>query len=96
MSNGQEASSGIQMGTFQVNGRPLAVGAVLVAAGAVISLAGMAIGGSVLLAATRRWVNQMDTPPAELARQQWARARAATQAGTSAWQDGLAAETRTR
>jgi hypothetical protein len=92
----QEASSGIQVGTFQVSGRPLIIGAVLVAIGAVISLAGMAIGGSVLAFATKRWVDQMETPPADLARQQWARAKAATQAGTSAWQDGLVAETRTK
>ena len=36
----------------------------------------------------------METPPSELARQKWNQARAATHAGASAWQNGLATSTR--
>jgi membrane protein implicated in regulation of membrane protease activity len=82
------------MGTFQVSTRPLAIGAVLMAAGAVVGLAGVAISATAVTMATRRWVNEMETPPSELARQKWAQARAATQAGASAWQDGLATSSR--
>jgi len=82
------------MGTFQVSTRPLAIGAVLMAAGAVVGLAGVAISATAVTMATRRWVNEMETPPSELARQEWAQARAATQAGASAWQDGLATSSR--
>jgi hypothetical protein len=41
-----------------------------------------------VIAATRKWVKQMDAPPSELARLKWEQAKAATAAGTSAWQDG--------
>jgi hypothetical protein len=73
---------------------PLIVGAALIGAGAVIGLAGMVIGGVAVLSATRRWVGQLDQPPAEVARQKWAQARAATMAGASAWQDGVPAGSR--
>jgi hypothetical protein len=73
---------------FQVNTAPLMVGAALIGAGVVIGVAGLVVTGTVLAAATRRWINQMETPPGELARRHWARAKAATAAGASAWQNG--------
>jgi membrane protein implicated in regulation of membrane protease activity len=91
MAHGQEARPGLQLSTFQVNTRPLAVGAALLGAGVVIGLAGLAVSGAALAVATRRWIDQLDTPPSELARQKWAQARAATAAGTSAWQNGVTA-----
>lgn len=91
---GGRPTPAVQLGTFQVSTRPLLVGAALIGAGTLIGLAGMVISGSVVLAATRRWVDQMETPPSELARQQWEKARAATLAGASAWQNGVAAESR--
>lgn len=94
MAQGQGAGQGMQLGTFQVNTRPLAVGGALMAAGAIVGLAGMLVSTAVMLAATRRWISQMETPPTEVARQKLAQARAATQAGTAAWQDGLATSTR--
>jgi hypothetical protein len=33
----------------------------------------------------------MEVPPSELARQKWAQARTAVEAGTSAWQNGTKA-----
>jgi hypothetical protein len=91
MSHEQESGSG-----FELNTTPLLVGAALIGAGAVIGLAGMVLSGTVMLAATRRWIRQMDVPPNELARQKWAQARAATMAGASAWQDGVGAGSRSR
>ena len=70
---------------------PLITGAVLVGAGALIALAGLAVGGSHLLAATRRWIREMDVPPAELAKMKWAQAKNAASAGAAAWQDGVSA-----
>jgi hypothetical protein len=87
-------SQGAQLGTFQVSSRPLAIGGALMAAGAVIGLAGLTVSTTVMLMAAKRWIDQMETPPAELARQKWHQARAATQAGASAWQDGLATSAR--
>ncbi len=51
------------------------------AAGAIVGLAGMVVSTTVVLMAARRWIDQMETPPSELARQKWNQARAATQAG---------------
>ena len=87
-------SQGVQLGTFQVSSRPLAIGGALMAVGAVIGLTGMVVSTTVVLMATKRWIDQLETPPSELARQKWNQARAATQAGASAWQDGLATSAR--
>ena len=40
------------------------------------------------MAATRRWIREMEVPPSELARLKYAQAKAAVAAGTSAWQNG--------
>ena len=94
MSQGQESAATFQLGTFEVSTRPLAVGAALIGASAVLGFAGIVISGAAAIAATRRWINQLEVPPNELARQKWAQARAATTAGASAWQNGLAAGAR--
>ncbi len=73
----------------QFRSGPLIVSAALVGAGTLIALAGLAVGGSHLASATRRWVRDMEVPPSEVARQKWAQAKAAAAAGTSAWQDGV-------
>jgi hypothetical protein len=65
---------------------PLKAGAILIGAGAAIGLIGLAVSGGHVLAATRRWIDEMETPPSELARQKWAQGKAAAQAGASAWQ----------
>jgi hypothetical protein len=74
--------------TFQVKSGSLILGAALIGAGWVLGLIGLTICSSTVIAATRRWVKQMDVPPSELARLKWEQAKAATAAGTSAWQDG--------
>jgi hypothetical protein len=75
----------------QLKSGPLITGAALFGAGALLALAGLAVGGSHLLSATRRWVREMEVPPSELAKLKWTRARAAAAAGASAWQNGLPA-----
>jgi hypothetical protein len=69
----------------------LITGGSLVAAGALIALAGLAVGGTHLFAATRRWIQQMDVPPSEQARIKWAQAKTAAAAGAAAWQNGVSA-----
>ena len=78
----------------QVRTGPLVTGGGLIAAGAVIALAGLAIGAAHLLAATRQWVRAMDIPPSELAKLKLAQAKAAAAAGADAWQSGTAAGAR--
>jgi hypothetical protein len=39
-----------------------------------------------VLAAARRWVRAMETPPTEQAKLKWTQAKAAAAAGADAWQ----------
>ncbi|MFC1411741.1 hypothetical protein ACEZCY_21010 [Streptacidiphilus sp. N1-12] len=75
--------------TFQVNKRLLAAGAVLTGSGALLALVGTAIAGTALATAGRGWVQNLETPPSELAtralRQARAASQAASQAGADAW-----------
>ena len=70
---------------------PLITGGVLAAAGTLVALAGLAVGGSHLFSATRRWIQAMEVPPSEVARLKWAQATAAATAGTAAWRNGVSA-----
>jgi hypothetical protein len=74
---------------FQENSRLLITGAVLAGVGSLLGLAGLTLSMGALAGATRRWINEVQIPPSELARQQWARAKAATTAGASAWRNGM-------
>jgi len=69
----------------------LITGGSLVAAGALIALAGVAVGGLHVVSATRQWVREMEVPPSEVAKLKWAQARSAAAAGTAAWQNGVSA-----
>ena len=86
MSNGENRSSGPQFQTA-----PLIISAAMVGVGTMIVLVGLAVGGGHLLSATRRWVNEMEVPPSELAKIKWTQAKAAMSAGAQAWQDGTQA-----
>ncbi len=70
---------------------PLVTGAALFGAGALLALAGLAVGGSHLFSATRRWIQEMEVPPSEQARIKWAQAKTAAAAGAAAWQNGVSA-----
>jgi hypothetical protein len=69
----------------------LITGGALIGAGALVALAGLAVGGSHVVFATRRWVQEMEVPPSELAKIKWAQARSAAAAGAAAWQNGVSA-----
>ena len=83
--------------TEKSNGLPtfrsglLITGGSLIAAGALIALAGVAVGGSHVVSATRRWIREMEVPPGELAKIKWTQARSAAAAGAAAWQNGVSA-----
>ena len=83
MSNGENRRNGPEFRTA-----PLITSATMVGVGTLIALTGLAVGFQHLLSSTRRWVNEMEVPPSELARLKWTQARAAMAAGTSAWQNG--------
>jgi len=76
----------------QVKPAPMLTGAGLVGVGGLIALAGLAVGGFHLLGAIRRWVEEMEVPPSQLAKIKLAQAKAAAVAGAAAgagaWQNG--------
>src|SRR5260370_7407430 len=71
MSNNEKRSAGPQL-----RSGPLITGAALFGAGALLALAGLAVGGSYLLSATRRWIREMEVAPSELAKLKWPQPRA--------------------
>ncbi len=83
MNNGTTGKSGPQFSYAH-----LITSAALVGAGAFFIFTGLALGGSHIALATRRWIGEMEVPPSELAKLKYAQARAAMAAGTAAWQNG--------
>ncbi len=75
----------------QLRAAPLITGAVIAGAGIALAIAGVIIGGSHVLAATRRWVNEMEVPPGEQAKLKWTQAKAAAAAGADAWHNAAPA-----
>ena len=71
---------------------PLITGAALIGAGTVVASVGLVVGGLHLFSATRRWIQEMDVPPSEVAKLKWAQARTAAAAGTAAWRNGSPAD----
>ena len=87
------ASTGSSMTRIQIgsaNSKALVTGFALVAAGGLISLCGMAISGTAAITAIRRWLLAQEEPPSAMVKRKVNQAKAATSAGTSAWQDGMA------
>ena len=87
MSDTAEKSNGLP----ELRAGMLITGGSLIAAGALIALAGMAVGGSHLVSATFRWIRETEMPPRELAKIKWMQARTAAAAGATAWQNGVSA-----
>jgi len=73
-------------GGFRMNRAPVIIGACLIGAGSMVAMAGIAVGGTALIAATRRWLRELEVPPSEVVKQKWGQTKAATAAGANAWQ----------
>jgi hypothetical protein len=71
----------------QVRSGPLVVGGILIGIGAMVAMAGVAVAGTHLVAATRAWVRDLETPPGQLARLKWEQARSAAVSGAATWRD---------
>jgi hypothetical protein len=81
MSNGEKRTGGPQFRTAT-----LITSAAMIGGGCIIAVAGLALGSGHMMAATRRWVNEMDVPVSQLAKARITQARAAMSAGAQAWQ----------
>jgi hypothetical protein len=80
----------------QVRSGPLMVGGILIGIGAVVALAGLAVAGTHVAAATRSWIKDLETPPDQLARLRWEQAKTAVAAGSASWRDHPNAQVRLR
>ena len=78
----------------EVDSGTLMVGGILIGVGALVALAGVAVAGGHVVAATRAWVNEFETSPDQYARLRWEQAKAAASAGTDAWRKHPNAEVR--
>ena len=82
-----DTAAGLPVGNWpQVRSGPLMAGGILVGIGTLVVLAGFAVAGTHVIAATRAWVKELETPPSQLSRLKWEQAKAAMSAGTTAWQ----------
>jgi hypothetical protein len=85
MANNNAATHRSAMDWPEVNSGPLMVGGILIGVGALVALAGVAVAGRHVFAATRAWINDLETPPDQVARLKWEQAKAAAAAGQAAW-----------
>jgi hypothetical protein len=69
----------------QLSSGPLITGGVFIGVGAVVAFVGLAIAGSHVAAATRRWIDELETPPGQLARLKWEQAKSAAASGADTW-----------
>jgi hypothetical protein len=74
--------------------KAMIVGFALVATAGVIGMCGMAIAGTAIVRGIRRWMRAQQEPPSALVKRKLAQAKAATAAGASAWQGGMATSER--
>jgi hypothetical protein len=94
MTSTRSNMTGIQMSS--TNSKAMIVGFALVATGGLISICGMGITGTAMFNAIRRWMLAQQEPPSAVMKRKISQAKAATQAGASAWQNGTATPARTQ
>jgi hypothetical protein len=83
----QELNSSQSRNWPDVQAAPLIVGGSLIGIGAAIAAIGLAVAGAHLVAATRQWVNELETPPGELAKLKWEQAKTAAASGAATWRE---------
>jgi len=72
------------------NSKAMIAGFALVVTGGLISMCGMGISGTAIVNAIRRWIMAQQEPPSAMVKRKINQVKAATAAGASAWQDGMA------
>jgi hypothetical protein len=78
----------------QLESGPLITGGVLIGIGAVVALAGLAVAGSHVVAATRAWIQELETPPSQIAKLKWEQAKTAAVSGANTWREHPNAQVR--
>jgi hypothetical protein len=80
---------------FKLHSTPMMTSAALIGAGSLIGLAGLIVGGTAMWSAARKWFLELEVPPSEVVKHKWHQAKAATNAGASAWHQHNGAPART-
>lgn len=70
----------------QLNKGLLLASALFIGGGAVLGATGILLGAAALISASRQWIQQLERPPADIARSKWQQVRAAGNAAATAWQ----------
>lgn len=70
--------------------KAMIVGFALVATGGLIGLTGMGISAAAIYHGIKSWMRGQEEPPSAIVKRKINQAKAATSAGASAWQDGMA------
>ena len=94
MTSTRRARAGIQMSS--ANSKAVIIGFTLGAAGGLISICGLGLGGTAMVIAILRWLKAQPEPPAVTVRRKVGQASAAAAAASSAWQNQDAAQSRRR
>jgi hypothetical protein len=94
MTDNNEAVGSPGMDWPQVRSGPLKIGGILIGIGALVALAGAAVAGTHLVSATRAWMEELETPPSQLARLKWEQAKTAATAGATTWREHPSAHVR--
>lgn len=75
---------------LDVNGKLLGTGAVLLCVGGAVLMTGAALASVALAQAAKKWIDQLDESPTELAHRHLHHLRVAAEAGSKAWRDETA------
>ncbi len=73
--------------TLELNVPLLGSGVVLLWVGGVVWLTGAAVAASALAQAAKKWIDQLDESPSEMARRRMHQLKVAASAGSKAWRD---------
>ena len=88
------AEGGSNRPQFHLDRRLLVRGGVLLGVGGLAWLAGATMTVAAVASATRRWVNEFDVPPSEIARRRWVQAKSSAAAGAQAWRGNTEGQAR--
>lgn len=89
MSDGSGRGTMPGLNALRFDRRLLTSAEVLAGAGAVLWVAGLAVGVAAVRRAVQDWVEQLDQAPSELAISKWQQLLHATTAGTNAYRSGV-------
>jgi hypothetical protein len=73
--------------TLEVNGKLLGTGAVLLCIGGAVLMTGAAIASVALAQAAKKYIDQLEESPSEIAQRRLHQLKVAAEAGTKAWRD---------